>query len=292
MAASSLRPVAADPWEIHAALLGASAASTVAPEAPSRFRVTMTFAGVVGDLGISAPGYYALVAGPSEGRIANGLLDHLAAGRPGARVACTLQPSLAPFGTMNAFGADASALLPPILPFGRNQDGLFCWMVRAIDPNACFAHLPLATTHRFGDARRFDLAEIGELGTRPRLSDLVRLLVVRALPAGPPATRLRALGRALDDEAPTLTLLEDLWNDQRAAWSSHAANGARNGPRGQLAELRAALARRLAAPIRLDPTVEGAPVVETIRRFGRLLTVWPAIWARAGARRLERQRAA
>ncbi len=279
---SDVVPTEADPFGPHARYLGRPARDA-APEAPDRFRIAMTFVGVHGDLGVGSVGQLAFMVGESQRRLADGLLEHVVAGGATARLARCVQPSLVPFAMMGAYGADATRLLPPLLPAGRNEDGLFALVLRLVDPEAAFVHLPLAIAHRPGEGRRFDLTSFESYGATPRLADLVRLVLTGVhptLPQGDPAARLRALGAALD-EVPSLGRLAEAWNEERASWSRHLLTNAAGCPRGALRDGTERLAAALARPTTLDATAEGLPIVDSIRRYGRLCAVWPDVWARA-----------
>lgn len=290
---SDVVQVAVDPWSPHEAFLGRPAAAA-APGAPPAFRVAMTFVGVYGDLGVGEPGQLAFARGDSQQRLATGLFEHIARGGPAVRLARAVQASLMPFAMMGAYGSDATRILPPFLPAGRNQDGLFALVLCLIDPEACFVHLPLAISHRPDGGRRYDLTKFAAFGESPRLSDLVRVAVAGAhagLPDADPAERMRALGRALDRET-SLARLAEGWNETRAAWSRQLHESARGCPPGSLREGSLRLASALARTVTLDARAEGLPVIASIRQFGRSLAVWPDIWARARAKGDAERRAA
>ena len=251
---------------------------------PVRMRIAMTLLGAAGDLGVGTAGQLLFNSDASQARIAAGLLDHVLAGGPAARVATSAQPSVVPFCMMTGFGADARALLPPVLPLGRAQDGLFAWTLRAVDPDACFLHLPLAVAHRQGGARRFDLAGLHAFGDAPRLVDVVRLAITEhrgRLPGTTVAERMEALGAALDTRLTSLADLETGWNAQRAAWGRCLHESAQSCPPGAMRAASVALASRLTSKrVTLAAHAEGRPIVDCVRRFGRLLAAWPTLWAR------------
>jgi len=247
----------------------------------------MTFMGVVGDLGVSSVGSLAFMSGGSQRRLAAGLLGHVAGGGCAARVAGTVQPSVFPFGMMGAFGLDASQIVPPVLPAGRNQDGLFVLMLRMIDNQACLVHLPLAVAHRLAGGRPFAETDFARSVAKPRLADLARLVALRgpaARPSGSPVERLATLARAYTDDLPSLAALEGMWNEHRASQSVQLVRNAQACPLGSLRDQTLAMAASLRVPIRLEARADGLPIRETLSRFGRLLSVWPAVWGRARAR--------
>lgn len=285
---SDLATVASDPWSPHAALLGRRVDTHVDPTAPPALRIAMTFLGVFGDLGLGSPGQLAFLTGASRARLAGGLLHHVLAGGRAARLARTTQPSLFPFGMMGAFGADASAMLPPCFPVGRNEDGLFTLLLRVIDPHACLVHLPLAVAHRLHDVRRVSWSSFAVVAATPRITDLARLVAARgfaACEAGAPATRLSSIARAFGADLPTLTELTHLWNVQRDRYANQLVDNARECPRGDLHDAMQAMAAALRVPASIEERVDGMPVLETLARYGRLLHVWPEVWSRAARER-------
>ena len=60
------------------------------------------------------------------------------------------------FSMTTAVGLDHRVLLPPFLPICRNQDGLFVAVLRRIQPQGYFAHLPFALMHKPSGMRKND----------------------------------------------------------------------------------------------------------------------------------------
>lgn len=285
-AASEITRIEADPWTPHATLLGRSLAHTVSPAAPPAFRVAMTFMGVAGDLGIGNVGQLAYLSTREHTKLSGGLLDTILAGGDAARMARTVQPSLYPFGMMGAFGLDASHLVPPLLPFGRGEDGLFAFMLRLLDTHAAFVHLPIAIAHRWGEARRPLTADFATSLRAPRIAEVVRAVITASWLEGSlpdPAARMRALGARLVASASSLATLDAMYAEQRARQARQVQEAAAACAEGTLREQIDALATSLAAPTPLPRVVEGLDIGDVVARYGRLLEVWPDVWRRASA---------
>jgi hypothetical protein len=101
------------------------------------------------------------------------------------------------FMTMNT-GYDNRALLPPFLPVGRNEDGLFSITLHACMEGALVGHLPLAVHHAPPELRRFPQGAF--LNPAPGISDIIAAAVTSFAPtpgARSASDRLVALGRHL-----------------------------------------------------------------------------------------------
>lgn len=270
----------ADAWSVHAPLLGAPAHRFV-PGAPGDVTIGLTFTGVVGDLGIGSLGALAFVDGASRVALEAGGFDEVVRGGAMARLACNTQVSTHPFGMMGCFGADARRMLPPMVPAGRNEDGLFVTTTRFLHPRVALAHVPVAVAHRLGQGRPRPLASFFDLARAPRLADLLELALADASSSASredPASSLRSLGRALQARPAPVW---EAWNAQRAAragWLRRSWRGARPSA---VRELALALADELDRPAPVADTASGLCVGEAVRRFGALLELWPDVWRRA-----------
>ncbi len=269
-----------DAWSVHASLLGALAHRLV-PGAPAEATIGLSFVGVVGDLGIGCLGALAFVDGASRRALEAGGFEEVVRGGPMARLACNMQVSTHPFGMMGCFGADARRMLPPLVPAGRNEDGLFVTTMRFVHPRVVLAHAPVAIAHRVGEVRPRPLAGFFELAREPRLADLLELALADASASASradPASVLRSLGRALQ---PRSAPLWDMWNAQRASRAGWLRRSWGTARPSALRELALALASELDRPAPRAETTSGVCIADAVGRFGALLDLWPDVWSRA-----------
>jgi hypothetical protein len=98
-------------------------------------------------------------------------------------------------------GLDNRSLLPPFLPVGRNEDGVFGVTLGLTDENALFAHLPYGVIHDSQRPSSYAEDEKMVSARRTRLSDLILWLTQRSMHlldlAGHGAVTLRQLGDGL-----------------------------------------------------------------------------------------------
>jgi hypothetical protein len=202
---------------------------------------------------------------------------------------------------MYCAGLDNSKMLPPFNPVGFNEDGLFGALLRLCDPSAYIAQIPVAVVH---DSIRPSVYE----PRAPRSASQVRLaeVIVRMLQSSAagfvtqsPDERLRNIGRHLCAWS-GLKPAEFAWQLKRVVldlkWQllnmcqSVVASGFDYPEywRRELAEYREAACSSFADPGFYIPIEYGAlsvleERVEAVRRhvgmFGRLLLVWPDLWA-------------
>jgi hypothetical protein len=90
------------------------------------------------------------------------------------------------------------SLLPPFVPFGRNEDGIFASMLALCEPTTLFGHISYAVLH---DSHRPSAYDHGILSaSQTRLADLLVPLLSSAAAGAPAAaseTRLQHLGAVL-----------------------------------------------------------------------------------------------
>jgi hypothetical protein len=93
-------------------------------------------------------------------------------------------------------------LVPPFMPEGRNEDGVFGLMVSLIDPDTMFGHLPIGVVHDSGRPALYEDRRMRS-ATDIRMCDIVRLLATSAArsswPELTPAARLSGLASALGE---------------------------------------------------------------------------------------------
>ncbi|HEY5933029.1 MAG TPA: hypothetical protein VIU61_00245 [Kofleriaceae bacterium] len=207
----------------HEALLGRDLASLVKdgePAGTEHFarelqhgygRVAISVSGVHGDCGLSSPLPYLMKGGATRERLLADYERHRVA-REILRVVEAPAITRRAFCMTGAIGLDHRELLPPFLPVGRGEDGVFATTLRLCDPFGFIGLVPVAVLHDPQGGRTFDP---GALVRAFRVSDCVQLLS-QAAPFGDPrqglAARLWTLGRYLVDLAsrPWAELIERL----------------------------------------------------------------------------------
>jgi len=233
--------------------LGRSVRETFDPHAPARARVAVAAFGLQGDVGIGRAAQLAFASGATRAAL-GALGPRMRRGEPVVRMARCVQPSVAPVFVAAAFAMDGS-LVPPFAPEGRNQDGLFAWTLRLVDPGACFVHLPLAVAHAEGRRRLAD----DDGAFEPRFTDVLRwvLLETQRPKEASPADAMRSIGAQIELADLSAAALRRRWDVER-----------RRDPGVRVVE---------------DPPLErleGLDVAEAIRSYGRLLREWPDVVAR------------
>jgi hypothetical protein len=124
------------------------------------------------------------------------------------------------FMTMSA-GFDNRTLLPPFIPVGRGEDGLFSLTMQACVDGSLIGHLPLAVSHAPDELRRFPPGAF--LDPTPRLAETVAAAMSSFTPAPGPrsvSSRLAAMGRHLMDLSSLST--SDFEDQLRTSWLSAA----------------------------------------------------------------------
>jgi len=186
-----------------------------------------------------------------------------------------------------AFALDTRHVLPPFLPCGRNQDGLFGAMLRRLDPRTRFLHVPYLVLHAPEEARAFAPSSV--LDARPRLGDVLLYLVAATSRVGDDLGRV---GEGLVRLAARRTFLEEVVLARRVAASatrhvleSLLARRARQ-PTAWASDVTAWMEnveRTIADETCAVPSeLAGArqPVEwlrELVDRFGRAVAAWPSV---------------
>lgn len=78
---------------------------------------------------------------------------------------------------------DNRHLLPPFMPIGRGEDGLFGLMLASIDPNAMFGHLPVGIIHDSDRVSEYG-SESFRAARETRLCEFIAWIVQVATPSG------------------------------------------------------------------------------------------------------------
>jgi hypothetical protein len=163
--------------------------------------VRVTAAGVAGDSGMSASLYFLLLGGDSRARLLRSEAVYRAALTRHQVLRAVTRQTLVPGGVCQALnlGLDHRRLLPPFMPVGRNQDGIFAALVKTCCGGTYFGFLPWLLLHQSPHARAFTADDLVRPVAGPR-SDHVLQLLLRALAprfGGPEARNLRVVGEGL-----------------------------------------------------------------------------------------------
>ncbi len=208
------------------------------------------------------------------------------------------------FMTINA-GIDNRSLLPPFLPVGRNEDGIFAMTLHVCAENALIGHVPLAVLHSPMESRGYEpgdgpiaaprLAEIvsaimntfnpspGHESLSEKLSDLGNLFVdfgslsIKDFKECVGSAWVAAASRYIG----YLEYLLDLYHGAPEYWAEDVRHFI-EGLTDFTVHQSAAAPRELLERQSPDQAVETCRRV--VRRFGELLQWWPVIYG--AARRL------
>jgi hypothetical protein len=101
-----------------------------------------------------------------------------------------------PFCVAATLGLDNQDLLPPFLPLGRNEDGVFAALVRSTTPHF-LGHIPIAVFHNATPGRKY------ERFPQFRISDMILSLMMHVYRGflGDTESSLRSMGKGLIDIA-------------------------------------------------------------------------------------------
>jgi hypothetical protein len=268
--------------------------------------VRLTFTGIAGDSGTYCPYTRLFASGPTQGRLAANRETFERALRSREVLRGVPQTTLThdPRCMAGCMGLAGTGLVPPFMPMGRNEDGVFGAMLTALDPLALFAHLPVGVVHDSGRPPAYEDRSMRS-ASESRVSDLLILLTRTAVQGAldpDPAARLARLAGALADLAAlepapfaqyaTRALL-DARAQQLARIEMMVSRPSEYPPywRAALEEYRRAITRSLARPDFFLPIeFQDAGGVdagfERLRRFvghcAALLQAWPALVGAAG----------
>lgn len=160
-------------------------------------KVVATVSGLIGDSGAESAAWVLGAEGATRERLVNddSLIRTALTSREvmGVSRACTIAHNSGFMAT--AIGLDNRELLPPFLPVGRNQDGVFGALIDGISPAAFVAHLPVAVFHDPQKDRAY-------LAIPPfRISELI-IYMIGTLPKRPKSDfriYLQQLGREMKE---------------------------------------------------------------------------------------------
>jgi|GEM_PF-1329815 len=269
---------------------------TLASLLTGRAYVAVTATGISGDSGMPTAGYYLGLRGASLNRLAEDepTYEVLKLTRFVARAAPELTLSTTDYFMSTAFGLDGRRLLPPFSPAYRNTDGVFGRTLRMVAPHSMFAHVPWAVRHEPDVVRRNPADSLRTWGTTLRATDLILAALSQcamSAAADDVSERMRQLGRGLAD----LAARPDFRDAAREGARAQAEKRIGFLQRGlELTDLQApwwradveacceAIEAAVASDTFLDPTDATLEEVrEHLTTFGRLLEVWPDVFALA-----------
>ncbi len=288
------RGQAADLGETCAHLLGA-----LVDRRPSSVRVTLS--GIAGDSGTYCPHSRLFASGPTHARLAGSreTFEQALRGREVLRAARRTTLTHDPRCMAGCMGLVNRGLVPPFMPAGRNEDGVFGATVVALDPLALFAHLPVGVVHDSGRPAAYEDRSMRS-ASESRVSELLILLTraaVQTAQSTDAAVRLAGLAAAFEDAAAleprtfadhVTRVLLDARAQQLVRIEAMVARPAEYPPywRTALDEYRRTITRSLTRPDFFLPIeFQDAGGVdrgfERLRRFigdfGGLLRMWPRV---------------
>lgn len=195
-------------------------------------------------------------------------------------------------------GLDNRTLLPPFLPAGRNEDGVFALSLRTCAEHGLIGYLPFAVLHSPDEVRRFPPDAF--LDPAPRLAEIVSA-IMRSFNPSPGrksvSEKLSGLGRLFiglgtlerdDFEAEIRTIwlatasryigyleyLLDLYHGEPDHWAEDVLSLIENF-KDFIVHRSPAVPRELHGSQSEDQAVETCR--RMVRRFGELLLWWPVI---------------
>lgn len=275
--------------------------AAVSPSRPGA-RVRITVAGIAGDNGqtcvyrsmpIDGPFRRDLSRAPERFRLAT-------TSREVRKIAASPTVGHLPGAMLYCAGIDNSDVVPPFLPMGRNEDGLFRRLLRVTAPDTLVGYIDIGVVH---DSHRQSEYPAGliESASTTRLSDLIAAVISRIVDSRSGVCSLEALGRALLEftERDNKAFLSDLTAamvDTRCAelreieeWTRQHNCGSHW--KGAVMRNRETFLSAVREPWGLLPVEmeaerwRGDEAFRLVQRFladyGALLTWWPKMWAAA-----------
>ena len=271
--------------------------------------VRLTFTGMAGDSGTYCPYSRLFASGPTQAKMAAGrdVFERALRSREVLRIASRATLTHDPRCMAGCMGLANRAGVPPFMPVGRNEDGVFGAMLHALDPLALFAHVPVGVVH---DSSRPAVYEDRSMrsASETRVSELL-ILLARAAMQGAldthPAVRLARLSGTLAElgrldagafARHVTRVMLDSRAQQLGRIEAMVSRTAEYPPywRSSLEEYRRTLVRSVARPDFFLPIefqdAEGVEagfrrLQEFVGGFGALLVTWPEIWTKAMASR-------
>lgn len=276
-------------------------------------RVVASAAGDYSDSGTGSLQRILRLEGDSRDAVMSGQLRYESAVARGRvlRAAKTRVLSDSPFLRACNVGLDLRTLLPPFLPSGQNDEGIFGLLISRCYPPGCIGHVPAAMIHEQASPGNFDRDLL--TAVQVQMSDIINLLIqnvaVRPITANrfcrteEAADAMRAIGGQLNYVGSWSAegfeeYVEELWLRRASAEIEELEellDRHRETPRFWARDVKVAIRAIEEFAIRESPAVPadmnlppGTPRKERIlrcqnfvRAFGRLLFHWPEIVASA-----------
>ncbi len=168
-------------------------------------RVLASFYGSYGDIGWYSPTWLAFLEGRSRERLVASpeiYLRSCDASREVLRVVDRVTLNDGRYCQTAVIGFDNRDLLPPFIPLGRYEDGVFRLTLRTCFQRGYFAYLPYALLHDPQDPRGFNRQDIHRTGSWVRIGEVInQCILAQRVSMGDPRDALGALGRGLIDLA-------------------------------------------------------------------------------------------
>lgn len=263
--------------------------------------VRLTFTGMAGDSGTYCPYSRLFASGPTQARLAasRDVFERALRTREVLRIASRATLTHDPRCMAGCMGLANQTGVPPFMPVGRNEDGVFGAMLNALDPLALFAHVPVGVVHDSSRPAAYEDRSMRS-ASETRVSELLILLTRAAMQgalAGDPAARLPRLAGAIRDvaalDAPAFVIhvtrvLLDARAQQLARIEAMVSRTTEYPPywRSSLEEYRRTLVRSVGRQDFFLPMefqdAEGVEagfrrVQEFVEGLGTLLATWPEI---------------
>ena len=203
-------------------------------------------------------------------------------------------------------GIDNATTVPPFMPIGRNEDGVWGATLAFIDPRALYAHLPWGVWHDSNRPSRYETPMPS--ARQSRVSEFLLFVITRvatATFATAQADRLRHLGRlfgevaalppadfrALVAEAKLSVMSQELTRAEAATFDPACPTHWRRAVDEYQRVFRESVVRPnyfLPIEFRTDSPDDGfARLQRFVGDFGELLIWWPEIWEAARSMNLE-----
>jgi len=161
-------------------------------------KVCVTLVGVAGDSGIYCPYQVLFATGKTRDELRRTASTFRCAisSREVRRIAPRSVVTHEPLCTAGCIGLANTDLLPPFMPLGRNEDGVFGRMLAFTHPHALFGHVPWGIIHDSDrpSARPEDIPSAMQTRLADIVLEVVRLACAAPIPQSERA-RLRHVGR-------------------------------------------------------------------------------------------------
>jgi hypothetical protein len=276
--------------------------------------VRVTFSGLAGDGGSYCPYRLLFSRGRWKEILASGadVLEHALRFREVHRIADRYVLTHDASCMAGCMALDNETALPPFLPVGRNEDGVFGALLAAAQPTALFAHLPIGIVHDPERPSTYDDSSIRS-ASETRLAEFVTAVVRLSDAASIQQCFARRMTR-LGDHVAEIAQLESpefvdfttrlvLQVRQRdLAHVDRVLSSNADYPdhwKARMAEYGEALVKRLCipeffVPIELRGTAAPEATFDAVQAFLRRMAVllrnWPEVWSVSSGRELARRK--